>query len=69
MHSITRRKPLSTKLRNVDNFYVPTTCSLEEQHKTNDTENLRPRVEFVLKIVDSFWKRWSRDERREKSVS
>ena len=27
----------------------------------NDTKNPRRRVEFVQKIVDSFWKRWSRD--------
>ena len=27
----------------------------------NDTKNARRRVEFVQKIVDSFWKRWSRD--------
>ena len=27
----------------------------------NDTKNPRRRVDFVQKIVDSFWKRWSRD--------
>ena len=27
----------------------------------NDTKNPQRRVEFVQKIVDSFWKRWSRD--------
>ena len=27
----------------------------------NDTQNLRGSVEFVQRIVDSFWKRWSRD--------
>ena len=27
----------------------------------NDTKNPRCRVEFVQKIVDSFWKRWNRD--------
>ena len=27
----------------------------------NDTKNPRRRVEFVQKIVDSFWHRWSRD--------
>ena len=27
----------------------------------NDTKNPRRRVEFVQKIVDSFWKRWSKD--------
>ena len=27
----------------------------------NDTRNPRRRVEFVQKIVDSFWKRWTRD--------
>ena len=26
-----------------------------------DTRNLRKRVEFVQRIVDSFWKRWTRD--------
>lgn len=26
-----------------------------------ETKNPRPRVEFVQKIVDSFWKRWTRD--------
>ena len=26
-----------------------------------DTKNPRRRVEFVQKIVESFWKRWSRD--------
>ena len=27
----------------------------------NDTKHPRRRVEFVQKIVDSFWQRWSRD--------
>ena len=26
-----------------------------------DTRNPRKRVEFVQRIVDSFWKRWTRD--------
>ena len=26
-----------------------------------ETKNPRKRVEFVQKIVDSFWKRWTRD--------
>ena len=26
-----------------------------------DTRNPRKRVEFVQKLVDSFWKRWTRD--------
>ena len=43
------------------NICVRTTCSFEEQHETNDTKNPRPRVEFVQKSVDSFWKRWSRE--------
>ena len=31
------------------------------QSPFNDTKNPRHRVEFVQRIVDSFWKRWNRD--------
>ena len=31
------------------------------QEPFKETKNPRHRVEFVQKIVDSFWKRWSRD--------
>ncbi|XP_068697574.1 uncharacterized protein [Montipora foliosa] len=31
------------------------------QGPLKETQNPRHRVEFVQKIVDSFWKRWSRD--------
>ena len=27
----------------------------------NETRNLRKRVEFIQQIVDSFWRRWTRD--------
>ena len=50
----------------MESIYVPTTCSWDAtsevpQGPFNDTKNPRRRVEFVQKIVDSFWKRWSRD--------
>ena len=37
------------------------TTSEVPQGPFNDTKNPRRRVEFVQKIVDSFWHRWSRD--------
>ena len=31
------------------------------QDPFKETNNLRQRVEFVQRIVDSFWKRWTQD--------
>jgi len=45
MHSITRRKPLSTKLRNVDNFYV-----LSKKGNTRKNESILEK-KFQLKLI------------------
>ena len=44
-----------------NNMLLGRTTSLVSQGPFKETRNPRHRVEFVQRIVDSFWKRWNRD--------